>query len=234
MYIPSSHCNPAHLRVWKIFSSAPGTVLFFSTTASALQFMPLPGKTTGANLIRILNPQNKLPASFLCEQIIEQRRPQTAQMQKPRWTRSEPRSGGSIVYGGIYSNGVVAAADPCGARGQHSSQEGIHECGGVTGGGVLFPRGDVSWGTFAAVERRDGLGGGGCAGGCESRVVCSTQRRPSAQRLIAGTSTTTTTPIKNPEYSNIPPPSSPSLVSAIRLFPYILLPLFLFPRGQTA
>lgn len=29
IYIPSSHCNPAHRRVSRIFCSAPGTVLFF-------------------------------------------------------------------------------------------------------------------------------------------------------------------------------------------------------------
>lgn len=103
--------------------------------------MPLLGKTTGANLIRILDPQNKLPAGFLCKQVIEQRRPQTAQMQKPRRARREPRSCGRIVYGGggIYGCGVVAAApDPCGAGGAHSSQEGIHGSGGREGGGGVL------------------------------------------------------------------------------------------------
>lgn len=94
--------------------------------------MPLLGKTTGANLIRILNSQNKLPAGFLGKQVIEQRRPQTTQMQKPGWARCEPRSCGRIVYGGggIYRCGVAAAPDPCGEGGAHSSQEGIHGSGG--------------------------------------------------------------------------------------------------------
>lgn len=135
--------------------------------------MPLLGKTTGANLIRILNSQNKLPAGFLGKQVIEQRRPQTTQMQKPRWARCEPRSCGRIVYGGggIYRCGVAAAPDPCGAGGAHSSQEGIHGSGGEEGegkgegggvfigggliGGVLLvgaPGGRVV-GRFAAVWR---------------------------------------------------------------------------------
>lgn len=248
----STHLRPTEFR--PIADSreyySPRQEQFFSFHYCVSSLRKNSGSST--NLIRILNPQDELPACFLRKQVIEQRSPQAPQMQKPCRTGSEPRARRRDISNGLYRGGVVVPAGQCGAGGPHSSQQSTHTAGAGEGGcywwrGVVPPGRRVAGhccGGRAAVERR-GMFGGGHAAGCGRRVGCSTQRRPSAQRLIVGTPPPQPPPSNNRQISkqsqNIlrfphPPPfCSLSRVCYPSALVYSALPSpLVFPRGRAA
>lgn len=166
-------------------------------------------------------------------------------MQKPCRTGSKPRSCRSIFYDRFYRCCIVVPAGQCGAGELRSSQERTHdggwEGGSVIGGGVPFLLGDVSWGTFAAVERR-GVSHQAAVLRAVSAALSAAQRRPSTQILIVDAPLPQPPPSNNPtKYRNNHRIFAyfPFLLSRLRPVTYLLSftlisPPSCSPRGRAA
>lgn len=136
---PSSHCNPAHCKSSYNRFSASGIVRLYTHISTGPIRNPECG--TMAYLIRILNPQQKLPSGALREKVIEQSRPQRSQVQisSRRRGKSSPGWGVGEVLG--FGDGGVAGS----AAGAVPRVAGKEPCRGVSHSIVIKKKSVYNW-----------------------------------------------------------------------------------------